>query len=248
MSALQEFKFKNTYELADLIDGHVKAEVEFWNYNEQYFINAATRFCKDTLLHLYIVTTALNFHRRDFRKNGDDEDEESIEKWYSLFNVYQIKVKKFKFKGKQEIVNWFDQNILLFEELFNKMSDEVFYILFANRQFLLDFNNLTTKAVIDVTFPADCLTAKGTIKRVAIPKWVQTAVYHRDKGRCVFCFTDLTSLVNTLTSSNYDHIVPLDLFGTNDPCNIQLTCEKCNKTKTNKDGTTSNKYIPWWTR
>ncbi len=42
-------------------------------------------------------------------------------------------------------------------------------------------------------------------------------------------------------------MVPLDFYGTNDPCNIQLACEKCNKTKTNKDGITSDKYIPWWT-
>jgi 5-methylcytosine-specific restriction endonuclease McrA len=248
MSALQEFKFRNIYELADLIDGHVKEKVEFWNYSEQLLINSATKFSKDTLLHLYVVTTALNHHRRDFRKNGDCEDEESMEKWYSLFDTYQISIKKFKFNGKQELVNWFDQNINLFAELFNKMADEVFYILFANRQFLLDFNNLSSKAVMNTVFPTDCVTAKGTIKRVNVPKWVQTAVFHRDKGRCVFCFTDLTSLVNTLTSSNYDHIVPLDLFGTNDPCNIQLACEKCNKSKTNKGGATSNKYIPWWTR
>ena len=244
MSALQEFKFKNIYELADLIDGHVRAEVEFWNYNEGIFVDAATRFSKDTLLHLYIVTTALNYHRRDFRKNGSDEDDETMQKWYSVFDTYQIKIKKFNFNGKQQLVDWFDRNINAFEDLFNKMADEVFYILFANRQFLLDFNNLTAKTVMDIGFPTDRLTTKETIKRVAIPKWVQTAVFHRDKGRCVFCFTDLTSLVNTLTSSNYDHIVPLDLYGTNDPCNIQLTCERCNKKKLNKEGITSSMYIP----
>lgn len=248
MTALQEFKFKNTYELADLIDTHVKAEVEFWNYNKQFFINSATKFSKNTLLHLYIVTTALNYYHRNFRKNGDCEDEESMEKWYSLFNTYQIEIKKFKFNSRQELVAWFEQNINLFTELFDKMANEVFYILFANRQFLLRFNNLAAKVVMEAKFPKNCIGAKGTIKRVNIPKWVQTAVFHRDKGRCIFCFTDLTSLVNTLTSSNYDHIVPLDLFGTNDPCNIQLTCERCNKMKTNKDGITSDKYITWWPR
>ncbi len=246
MSTLQEFKFKNIYELADLIDSHVKEGTEFWNYNDDYFLNAATKFSKSTLLHLYIITTAFNYYRRDFRKNGDLEDEESMEKWYSLFDTYQIQIRKFNFKGKQEIADWFDKNRNRFEELLNKMADEVFYILFANRQFLLDFNNLTAITVIGTKFPAEFLTAKGTIKRRPVPKWVQTAVFHRDKGRCVFCFTDLTSLVNTLTSSNYDHIVPLDLFGTNDPCNIQLTCEKCNKSKTNKDGATSSLYMSWW--
>jgi 5-methylcytosine-specific restriction endonuclease McrA len=248
MNTLQEFKFKGVYELTDLIDGHVKAGEEFWNYNEEHFIESATRFSKDTLLHLYIVTTALNYYRRDFRKNGDDWDDEMMKSWYSLFENYQITIKNFNFNGKQEIVRWFDKNVVLFETLFDRMADEVFYLLFSNRQFLLDFNNVTTNTVIDTVFPKNALTAKGTIKRITIPKWVRTAVFHRDKGRCVFCFTDLTSLINTLTSSNFDHIIPLDLFGTNDPCNIQLTCEKCNKQKTNKDGATSSIYIPWWIR
>ncbi len=92
------------------------------------------------------------------------------------------------------------------------------------------------------------MTSKGTIKRVNIPQWVKDAVFHRDKGRCVFCNTDLTRLVNTLTTNNFDHIVPLDLYGSNDPCNIQLSCEFCNKSKTNKAGATTTKYIPWWSR
>ena len=248
MTDLQEFKFNSIYELADLVDNSVKGEVEFWNYDSDFFIQSATKFSKDTLLHLYIVTTALNYHHRDFRKNGGDFEEDNMEKWYSLFDTYQIKVRKFNLNSNSEVVAWFDKQIEKFAELFDKMADEVFYILFANRQFLLDFNNLTTATVRDTDFPQNCLTAKGTRKRVTIPKWVKTVVFHREKGRCVFCNTDLTGLVNTLTNSNYDHIVPLDLFGTNDPCNIQLTCERCNKSKTNKDGTTSNKYVPWWTR
>ena len=248
MDELQEFKFNNIYELADLIDNSVKADVQFWNYDTDFFINAATKFSKDSLLHLYIVTTAFNYYRRDFRKNGDMLDENSIEKWYSLFDNYDIEIDEFEFDGDSEIIDWFINNEEKFEALFNYMADEVFYILFANRQFLLDFNNLAVETVKEIDFPKNLISSKGTIKRIAIPKWVKTAVYHREKGRCVFCNTDLTGLVNTLTNSNYDHIVPLDLFGTNDPCNIQLTCEKCNKSKTNKSGKTSSKYIPWWTK
>lgn len=248
MNILQEFKFQNIYELADLIDNLVKTDIDIWNYNEELFIESATRFSKDTLLHLYMVTAAINHYRRDFRKNGELEDEETMEKWYSLFKNYKIIITKCDFSKNQELTEWFDINLYNFEALFDKMADEVFYILFSNRKFLLDFNILTSKTVSKIKFPIDCLTKKGTIKRISIPKWVQIVIFHRDKGRCVFCFTDLTSLINTLTKSNYDHIVPLDLFGTNDPCNIQLTCESCNKKKTNKEGITSNLYIPWWTR
>lgn len=248
MNELQEFKFDCIYELAELIDNSVKADVQFWNYNQENFINAATKFSKDSLLHLYIVTTSLNYYRREFHKNGDCYDEDSIGKWYDLFENYKIEIEEVNFDEGNEILEWFDRNIEKFEELFERMADEIFYILFANRQFLLNFNKLVVETVKEIEFSNELVTQKGTIKRVPIPQWVKTAVYHRDKGRCVFCNTDLTSLVNTLTSINYDHIVPLDLLGTNDPCNIQLACERCNKSKTNKDGSTSNKYIPWWKR
>ncbi|NOQ24591.1 MAG: hypothetical protein GQ564_04440 [Bacteroidales bacterium] len=243
---LLEFKFDNIYKLADIVDNCVKAEIQIWNYNEEYFINSATKFSKDTLLHLYIVTTAFNHYHRYFRKDGDMIDEVSIEEWYLLFENYNINIEPIEFDDNPEPIDWFENNSDKFAELFNYMAEEVFYILFANRQFLLEFNNLIALTVKETNFPTKSLNEKGTIKRAYITKWVKTAVYHREKGRCVFCNTDLTGLVNTLTNANYDHIVPLDKYGTNDPCNIQLACESCNKSKSNKGGTTSNLYIPWW--
>ena len=249
MDVLQDYKFNSTYELAHLIDGSVRASVSFWNFDEQAFIDSSTRYKKDTLLHLYIVVTAVNYHHRDFIKNGDSIDEEIIEGWYRLFDLFSIKIKKFNFEGNVEIADWFEKNIEKFEKLFDKMADEVFYVLFSNRGFLLEFNNLVAKTIQeDIVLPQMFLTKKGTLKRINIPQWVKDSVFHREKGRCVFCNTDLTRLINTLTNSNYDHIVPLDLFGSNDPCNIQLSCEHCNKSKTNKNGSTSTKYIPWWVR
>ena len=125
--------------------------------------------------------------------------------------------------------------------------------------FLIKFNLLVAKTVQqfinktypfehyvdpDAQYPKDKLTNKGRIKRKSIPSWVKNAVFHRDKGRCVYCNTDLTGIVNCLTARNFDHIVPLDLFGTNDPCNIQLTCETCNKSKSNHFASTGFKYQP----
>src|SRR5690606_13289109 len=115
-----------------------------------------------------------------------------------------------------------------------------------NRPLLLQFNKLVTNTISSVIIPQENLTSKGSIKRISIPQWVKSAVFHRDKGRCVFCTTDLTKLVNTLTNSNYDHIVPLDKLGANDPCNIQLACENCNKGKSNRVAATSVFYYPWW--
>lgn len=110
------------------------------------------------------------------------------------------------------------------------------------------FNNLISKTVQEFDYPSEYLNKKGRIKRANIPAWVKKAVFHRDKGRCVFCNTDLTGIINSLTNVNYDHIVPLDRFGINDPSNIQLCCERCNKSKTNKEAETTNKYFSWWSR
>lgn len=246
MPQLQEYNFNHVYELVDLVDNSVKGSEQFWNYDYARFTNAATQFSKDTLLHLYIATTAVNYHRRDFRKNADLIDENSMEKWYLQFDYYSIKIKKLNSANDTEKVKWVNKNIRKFEGLFNKMADEVFYILFANRSFLLAFNNLTAETINGMKIQKKYLTKRGTIKRKAIPKWVQEAVFHRDKGRCVFCNDDLTGLIGNKAKTNYDHIVPLDLYGSNDPCNIQLTCESCNKKKANRHGSTSNKYIPWW--
>lgn len=51
------------------------------------------------------------------------------------------------------------------------------------------------------------------------------------------CFTDLTRVVNLDSALNFDHVLPLAKSGTNDPANLQLLCEECNKTK----GTSTNK-------
>lgn len=247
MKDLKEYKFNSIYELVDLVDGSVKHGAEFQNYDEELFIKNATKFSKFTLLHLYIITTAFNYYRRDFRKNEDCVDEDSIEYWYELFETYGIKYGRLDFEKEEDIFPWFERSKKVFLSLFEKMADEGFYILFSNRNFLLEFNKLLYNTIIDANIPLDRLTKKGTIKRINIPVWVRKAVFHRDKGRCVYCNADLTNIYNTLNNSNYDHMVPLDLMGTNDPCNIQLTCESCNKRKSNKEGSTGKRYIPWWT-
>jgi hypothetical protein len=242
---MKEFQFADIYSLISLIDQSVNNEVNFWNFDEDYFIAASTGFSKDTLLHQYIVTCSFNHYHRYFRKNSDIIDEGTLEYWRSLFSSYKLSVPSLNV-GDEEACQWINNNEDNFINLFNHMSDEVFHILFSNRNFLLKFNKLVSETVKQIDYPYEFLTKKGTIRRKAIPKWLQNSIYHRDKGRCVFCNTDLTGMVNILTSKNFDHIVPLDFYGTNDPCNMQLACERCNKRKSNREASTSFKYQPWW--
>jgi len=243
---MKEYKFNDIYGLASLIDESVRYSESFWNYNEEMFIESSSKFSKFTLLHLYIITRALNHYRRDFRKNGDCIDEEEIGRWISLFETYGVQIGPYVMSDNNEPYYWLEENSEQFEELLSAMADEAFHILFYNRNFLLGFNKLVAETIQNTEYPSGLLTRKGRLKRTKIPAWLMIAVFHRDKGRCVYCNTDLTNLVNIMSQKNFDHMVPLDLFGANDPCNIQLTCETCNKSKSNKYSTTSFRYQPWW--
>jgi len=60
----------------------------------------------------------------------------------------------------------------------------------------------------------------------AIPKAVQTEVWRRDKGQCVEC--------GSKKNIEYDHIIPWSKGGGNTARNIQLLCQNCNRSKSNK--------------
>lgn len=63
-------------------------------------------------------------------------------------------------------------------------------------------------------------------KRTAIPSYVRLAVYNRDKGECANC--------GSKESLHFDHILPVVKGGSNDEKNIQLLCETCNWTKSDR--------------
>ena len=129
------------------------------------------------------------------------------------------------------------------------MTDEIFHLLFANREFLLDFNKTLAEYLEDNPnlIPSEFRNKVGKIKRAKyLPKWLKKAIFYRDQGKCVSCFRDLTGLLSTENVLHLDHIVPLGSWGVNDPCNLQLLCEDCNLNKGGKQLSTGNRYIQWW--
>lgn len=60
-------------------------------------------------------------------------------------------------------------------------------------------------------------------KRELIPNNVKIFVWNRDKGKCVQCESN--------EKLEYDHIIPIIKGGSSTGRNIQLLCEKCNRSK-----------------
>lgn len=255
-SQLQNYKFKSIYRFLSIIQDSVDCQFDFWNFNAELFVNSALKFNKISLLHIYVSSTLACYFDSDFRENGDLKDSADILWWIDLMHEYHVEPDDLCFDDEEESFaeGWHNRNNNAFDNLFLALADEIVHILFINKIFLNKFNLLVARVIKDtdqsytgiITWPENSRNTDGTIKRSSIPEWVKRAVFHRDKGRCVFCNKDLTDLVSIYGNKNYDHIVPLKQFGANDPCNIQLTCEKCNKSKGDKHLIPDYNYQSWW--
>lgn len=250
---MSEYKFQSIYKFVSDIYMLVENDFNFWNFNEEAFVQSALKFNRNSLLHIYVASSLYCYYWDRFIDMTDDDE---VEWWIKLMKVYNIRISNVKYDEDDNalIERWFKKNEKKFIKFFELISEEVVHILFNDKHFLVMFNNLVRNVIIDedgsyvnyVKWPENSRNEDGTIKRCRIPQWVKHAVFYRDKGRCVSCNRDLTDLVSILNTRNFDHIVALKDYGTNDPCNLQLTCEHCNKSKGAKDKVPIYKYQRWW--
>ncbi|WP_327031683.1 HNH endonuclease [Micromonospora ureilytica] len=129
------------------------------------------------------------------------------------------------------------------EELCDRLAEEVFFVLFANRSFLYDFNHMMASYVTsyasfsspDEVDPNSIFTSRkdgsSRLRRADTPDWVKTAVEFRERGRCANCKVELGTLRTPIKRAEFDHMVPLAEGGLNDVTNIQLLCHICNNEK-----------------
>ena len=253
---MDEIRFNDTYYFASLVESYIYGKSGFWRYSEEVFKERSLRFNKETLLHHFIETTIWNYYNRQFIKHGGvyEDNEDFLEFLRNLFDSYNVSIEFF-----DDLVNidesedlhedfkkWWIAKEPEFRQLFSKIADDVFYIFFGNRELLLHFNELVSQAVMDTVYKDSDLSSSGKIKRRNIPQWVKKAVFARDKGRCTKCSKDLTGLIALDSKQHYDHIVPLNQYGANDPTNIQLLCKSCNLKKSGNIIETSKLYLKWW--
>lgn len=257
-----QFVFHRIYEMASLVEACVSNSASFIeiNWENPNVIKCVSKFSKTSVLHYYIFAMISVEERRDLRKNHDiyedsEEARENIEADLQAYGIDYLTYSDFLSTNVGDVAEdfpfrqWFLSQEDKFELLWEKLTAEVFQLLFANRSFLLQFNLSLADYLKsgNVKIPSEYLDKKGAIKRQHyFPTWVKKAIYYRDQGRCVLCQCDLTGLLSTDQRIHYDHIVPLNLMGTNDPCNLQLLCEDCNLSKSGILSKTATRYYPWW--
>lgn len=179
---------------------------------------------------------------------------------YDNFEEYLKNVgKNFDSADSDDIYEYMNELWLIqpYQSLVEIMVNEIFHILFQNRELLLILNlflsNIIKKIDINEVMEKEPHLFKVifkqdySLKRIQPPAWAKKAVFFRDRGQCVLCNKDLSGLVNLANTKNFDHIVPLSLYGLNDITNLQLLCMECNQhDKRDNIGYTSNIYQSWY--
>jgi hypothetical protein len=270
-----EMSYYNTYYFANIIHSVVMHPFGYLRNIDEFYqtgLSIPAKFSKDSNLHEFIRFIIDGIFNETLQKECQEIDEKGL-------MAHPTKIKPFwinnalREHGFEHISfqEWLEDSPYkdgfpddaaysylndflhdLYQDLLKKLAVEVFYILFMNREFLLEFNGLISVHIegieVDENDPyvAVMLKRDGVLYRADIPNWVKDAVFFRDRGHCVFCNTNLTNLITRLTVRNFDHMVPLNLSGANDVSNIQLTCETCNLAKSGTISETSKTYELWY--
>lgn len=268
---LFEIKYFETYYFANVINnvltnpfGYLRSLEEY--FGEDNYVGFIKPFPKPSIFHSFIGWMIDNISSEDISSLDIVSIREGKELWIDIaikhYNIDDYSFRHFLTNiGKDaseadddDIYDYFqDLRICqIYDDLLDKMSEEIFFILFLNRALLQKFNELVAHRILEHTTEDSATEVNryfkkdGVLKRVTIPTWVQRAVLHRDRGMCTSCKKDISGLINIASSENFDHIIPLAIGGANDVTNIQLLCETCNKAKSKKHVITSSYYEKWF--
>lgn len=233
--------------MVDELAGINELSVSHWlEYDEIDWIRKCSKPFKKTLLHNYISFIFIEQNEYLLHKHLPIEVIMSLTDIMRKYGIDyshlgNVEYSELEIDDVNEEIEDYGHKVFSFflEKLEVIFVDDVFTVLFANKDFLFYFNSQIQELVrtLNQREHPDLLRKNGVFKRVNLPQWLKKGVFMRDKGRCQICGTDLTKILSLEKAENYDHIIPLEMGGTNDPVNFQLTCETCNKSKgdRNKD-------------
>lgn len=251
-------------------------------YGDRRYLNYAAPFPQFSALHSFVSFIVDEVFSEDVANSNLDIRQDEAERFKSCSNLLRPHPSKFPFnlafdrfgirhegfdvwleaRGRsfleatdQDVEEYYDDLRLggEFEELLERATAEIFFVLFQNRQTLLDFNEMMANQLARAVREGlpdsewgDNFARPGVLRRVAIPSWVQRAVYFRDRGMCAICAADLSGILAIGAEENYDHMVPLATGGLNDVTNIQLLCRGCNLKKAAGEAVTTSRYEAWY--
>ena len=216
---------------------------DFIEPTSQTFLTKISRPNKDTILHAFIRSVT-DYHYDELVL---DDPEATVREVRLLFQENSDAIPPWL--NEEEVGEHRDELQATLPVLIEKLTEAVFYILFADRNFLFSFQEYISPFVASLKKSKHrrILSRDGILQRPThIPVWLKNAVFHRDKGRCQICWTDLTGLLAPVRDLHLDHMLPLAASGTNDPTNFQLLCSKCNLRKNKNIVVKPQKIYPYW--
>lgn len=206
--------------LHDYIDYVIREDLSFYFGGGGWEYEDVTPFFAMLDSHGIPYATLEEYVAEQYR---DDETGETVE-------VTNDVVDNMKFQYLSEYL----EDIAM-EGLSSVLVTEVFTLLFADREAMKAFNLRIANSL-----------EERTPRCTYWPKWLERALFCREKGLCAICKADLTSLFHTYGKLAIDHIVPIALKGVNDPTNLQVLCGKCNGEKSGTTVVTSNSMPVFW--
>ncbi|MCZ4387971.1 HNH endonuclease signature motif containing protein [Vibrio alginolyticus] len=255
MSNFKEFVFKRTYGHAESVrkivfsgtDGLMDIN-DFFRYFRREgmgFLDKGLEPNRQTLLHDFIIECIYVEIEYTLRKVFD----EALPDIYEILELYGAPYYRLeKYRGK-DYSNYLMKK--LYKHVFKKFSEEVFTLLYQDRELLRAFNEIAAKHVSPLKVcdeeHAKYLSKDGVLRRCTYwPKWLKDGLFFRDRGRCAICRCDLTGLYATGSALAVDHIVPLANGGVNDPTNLQILCRTCNSQKGARSSNTKFWVATYW--
>lgn len=254
MSSLQNVSSVDLYYICQMVDGVTREPGAYLRNVEDIFgdmssSSLARKFPKWTCFHVFVeeLISSVIFEDADGSKNSPGKY--WVDYLLQSNGIDHSMVRSLEFArgdGYEYLEALQDQDLI--SEVCELISKQVFHVLFSNRGTMSAFGHMVSGYVLDTSpsFVPNAFGNSGHLLRASIPSWAKDAVFHRDKGRCVLCHTDLTRLYSLQAKTHFDHIIPLALGGMNCVTNLQLTCSMCNQHKGARSAATSREYEAWY--
>lgn len=231
---------------------HIKGEIYSENYHEPFehafymdedVLKIGIKPHTFTLLHYYISYRLQHDFDYNLKKTGSDSyDEIYVE--FDSFNASYVKFENYSGSDYRSYLNDIYNRFV-----HNSLVGSTFDILYRDRSTMLKFSEniaIEIRKLRLIDYPL-YLSRDGVMKRYSSwPVWLRKALIRRESGSCAICNRDLTGVIANDVDTAIDHLVPLNMGGTNDPTNLQLLCKTCNTKKGGDKTTSSDRYPPFW--